>query len=56
MDDYHMVIVYRALMDYAGYEEVDRVYQFANGEYEKIYKQMRWLVIDELENMVVRPQ
>lgn len=55
-DDFHMTIVYRAIMDYGGYEEADKAYQHAEREYTKMFDEMRWMVTDELEDMVVRPQ
>jgi len=53
---YHMIIVYRALMMYAGYEEATSVYNYASGEHDKLYNRMIWDQLDEAENMVVRPQ
>jgi len=55
-DDFHLAIVYRAVMDYGGYEETDKAYAHAKAEYDKIYNQMRWLLPDEVEDKVVRVQ
>lgn len=39
--EYHMAIVWRALMLYAGYEEAQTVYAHASGEYNKLMVAMR---------------
>lgn len=55
-DDFHLAIVYRALMDYAGYEEIDKTYQYAAQQYQPIYDRLVWDQLYEREELTVVTQ
>lgn len=55
-DEFHMVIMWKALMDYGGFEEAGSVFQHANIRYEELFNQLTWQQIYEQEFMVVRPE
>jgi len=57
MADGHKLIVYKALLDYAGYEEAGSVLQYAKLRVDELYNNMIWkYLVDEEETMVVRPR
>jgi len=54
---YHDIILYRALLDYAGYEETTDVYSYANSEYTSLLRslQAKYKLV-RAGQWVVRPQ
>lgn len=54
-EDFHIMIVYRSLMDYSGYIEGPAAYQYAAEEYKSLYKQFLWTQLYDDEALVVRP-
>lgn len=52
--DLHMLCVFKALMDYAGFEESSSIYQFAAIRYDELYNNLLWRERFEPEEMVVR--
>lgn len=51
-DRYHMIIVYRAMMYYAGYEAAPEVYQRGEYEYRRLYSRLE---IEQLPTVVSGP-
>ena len=54
--EYHMAIVWKALVDYAGFEESSPVITFASAKWEDFYNKLLWQQKYESEQYVVRPQ
>lgn len=52
--DLHMLCVWKALVDYGGFEESSSIYQFAANRTEELYSSLLWRERFEQEEMVVR--
>lgn len=51
-DRFHMILVYRAMMYYGGYEAAAEVYQRGSSEFKR---NMNWLEIDQLPSIISGP-
>lgn len=51
-DRFHLILVYRAMMYYGGYEAAGEVYQRGSSEYKR---NMNWLEIDQLPTITFGP-
>ena len=54
--NFHMMIVWKALIDYAGYEEAGAIFSHAAMRFDELYNQLLWQQKYEREMMVVRPE
>lgn len=55
-DSEHMVIVYRAMMDYARFEAASEVIQIAPRQYDNLMTMLQWKYLDQGQDLVSVPQ
>jgi hypothetical protein len=53
--NFHMMIVWKALIDYAGYEEAGAVFSHAAMRFDELYNQLLWQEKYETEQSIVSP-
>lgn len=52
--EFHDLVVYKALIDYAGFEESSAIWTWASSRFAEDYKELEWQQLDDGEDKVVR--